>query len=186
MNRTPTSSEVALVPLRSPTKVATLSAANRISLLGVDPVISTAKSADSSATGVTSVTEPATLDTAGATLKVRGIPPTFNVLLMAAPVVFRSADSVPLSERSETPTMLAEPLAEKAYVPSAAMRATTDPLLKRTPISSAVLEVPFLSPAKPAALATPIRISRVGALPVASTVKSPESSAIGVSSVRLP
>ena len=186
MNLTPISSEVVPVSLRSPTKVATLSAAKRISWLGEVPVISTAKSAVSSATGVTSVTEPPTRETAVATFSVRGTPATVTVLLTSDPVVFRSAASVPVSERSETPIRLAEPLAEKAYVLSAAMKATSDPPVNRTPMSSAVVDVPFLSPANPVALATPISISLAGALPVASTVKSPASAAIGVSSVRLP
>ena len=55
-----------------------------------------------------------------------------------------------------------------------------------TPISSEVVLVPFLSPANPIALETPINISLAGAFPVVSTVKLPASSATGVSRVRLP
>ena len=53
-----------------------------------------------------------------------------------------------MSVRSLTPTIAAAPLASKAYVLFGAMYPTSDPPVKRTPMSSAVSVVPFVSPTK--------------------------------------
>ena len=62
----------------------------------------------------------------------------------------------------------------------------SEPPENLTPMSSAVVDVPFVSPTKVETFSAAKRISWLGEVPVVSTAKSADRLAIGVLSVTLP